>query len=283
MKILSCTVLVGIVALGQGCSPLKGEEVDLPVAGVILPHHALVEPFMEDFLEEMRAQAGMEAVERVILISPNHFGYGYANLQTLSSEFQSVDEAWPLEGALQERLIQRSSLEAVSDDFYLEHGITVPWALLKEHWPEATLLPITIKPGTSQAELDRLIQALEQEDLQRTVVVGSIDFSHLTPESIAAENDAATVTWLTAIPEDSTTWHAALEQLAHPESLVKVEGAVAMDSPETLYVVLKLMEARGFTAFTLWQRTSSAALTGIEDPLQNTSHLFGWFAEEESR
>lgn len=162
----------------------------------------------------------------------------------------------------------------------VEHGITVSWALLKEVFPNASLVPITIKPGTSQGELDRLIEGMMELEIENTLVVASIDFSHYVPEEIAVSNDTQTVGWLESLSSTTTEpleWYEALQILAYPNNLLLYPDAVAMDSPESLYVLARLMDASDSTTFILWKRTSSASLTGITDPTQNTSHLFGWF------
>lgn len=253
--------------LGAGCTPAHSPE-DFEVRGVIMPHHLVVEADMRTFLAETEIDT---SVDRIILLSPNHFGYGFNNLRTTD---QLPESLLPIDTEAVQALTTASPLEIEPELFELEHGVMALVPLLAERFPEATLVPILTKDGTPQHTLDRLVDILLTLDLTHTLVVGSIDFTHQAAEDIALENDRHTLQWL---GEEEPVDYATVMALKGSADATTNPNSVAMDSPETLYLLARLMEAQDARPFDLWKRTSSASLAEGLAPSENTSHLFGWF------
>ena len=252
-RLILIAILLGGASL-NGCSSLGVSEPS-PVYGGILPHHLLVEKEIDAFYKTLENPN----IDRIIVISPNHFNYGYNAIRT-------TDETLGAGGV--------AALE--TKNFELEHGITVHETFIKKYFPKASVTPVIIKFGTEQTRLDRLVDQIVRMDLTHTLILASIDFTHMDPESIAVKNDERTLSWLNQISEKPILLEE-VRQLAKTTNPEPAWDSVAMDSPESLYVLVRVMQAKGATSFKKWARTSSASLIPGLDPSQNTSHIFGTF------
>lgn len=244
MEKIKVAFLALTILLTAGCNtPVKA-------TGLLVPHHL----FVESQIEEFYTINSSEEVEKIILLSPNHFDYGFSYVQTTTE----------LDGAtLDIDFIQNSSLEINTTTFDLEHGITNHLPYIAEYFPNAKIIPIRIKESTPEATLNSLISTLPQDAL----VIASIDFSHEQLEEKALASDTKTIEWLEN-PGNFTL--ETIRELAETGE----ECSTNIDSPESLYVLLKLMPP---SQFALWQRTSSASLGNNPDLPENTSHIFGVF------
>lgn len=244
-----------------GCQ--SSSSLGQSVRGAIVPHHTLVEHEMEAFYSEI---ADPEA-RHVILISPNHYGFGFNYVQT--------DE---VRGPAADILVNQGVLIPESEDFDQEHGIYVHMPFLEKYFPKAEVIPITVKVGTPQSVLDELIDGLTTyADSDGTYVIASIDFSHYVTEEIALMNDERTKTWLMDWEERPSEF--SLADLAEVQSPIVAynDDSIAIDSIESLYVLLKLMERSGGRDFDFWKRTSTTTVLEMNDPDFNTSHIFAKF------
>lgn len=241
--------------------------------GVILPHHLLVEGFMDEFYQNL----ALNKYKRVVIVSPNHFSYGFRYIQssaTLDTEHQSP----ALDIASIKALKTAGTIFVEPKNFTKEHGIHTHYRFINKYFPDATIVPIILKQNTPQENLDRLVKAITALDLSDTLIVASIDFTHYTAEKFALKNDERTIDYLKMWSKNplQPDLFSKTQKLAHGLDQT-IPGAVAMDSPETFYTLLQLMQKTSTTNFNLWKRTSSASLTGIQDPAENTSHLFATF------
>lgn len=296
-KLFKTTLVLIIFALVLAWAPLGVPVHKTIQGGMIVPHHLLVKDWMERFYEDQSTRYGIKNngysnIERIILLSPNHFGYGYDWIQSTDIP-PGQDIIPPSAATLDGHSIYRLSLSGAFSieptHFYREHGITAELQYLERFFWGAAILPITFKEGTPQAKLDALVEELielQQRDPRKTLVVASIDFTHVEEEKYALENDNRTIEFLQSLSIAPSTDYRlqttdfsldALRSLALTTDPVPLDGAVAMDSPETLYVLLKLMDRAHKPNFTLWQRTSSASLIPGLPAEDNTSHIFGSF------
>jgi AmmeMemoRadiSam system protein B len=264
---------IGLVA----CGNLQvTNQVTLEYKAAIIPHHLFVSGYMRDIYERI----GSEEVKRVVLISPDHFGIGRSDVSSLEGELVWEDVALGIDEAFVQELVEREVLGIYPPVFKLEHGVGVHLSFIEEHFPAAKVVPITIKQGSDEAGLEALVDELTAvlaDDSAETIFIASIDFTHYVAEKIAAVNDARTIEWL-------EQWGAGEVdvELAEVRKLAVTlggdhEDGVAMDSPESLYVLLRLMEEFGERGFELMKRSSTNALMESNSPLDNTSHIFGLF------
>lgn len=245
------------------------------IKGIVLPHHLLVENYIDD-LYKLTSEKDPN-ISRIILLSPNHFGYGFSYIQSTNQAFTPKNSP-RLDKNFIENLSQKTPLKIDQSYFEKEHGIMSELPFIKKYFPNAKIVPIRIKPTTPQSQLDPLIKEISSTDLSRTLIIASIDFTHSESEETAVKNDNRIITWLEDWAKGSQKADfQEIKKLAKSISKT-VQDSVAMDSPESFYILTKLMEHESAKTFTLFKRTSSASLLNIKDPLQNTSHIFGTFS-----
>lgn len=270
-SILSLSVLIISALFGcQATTKTNPPQANSPFEGALIPHHLLVEPIIESFYQELSDPS----IERIILLSPNHFNYGYYAIRSTTEALNKDPKANIIEVDAIQKLKKETSMAIEPKNFEKEHGITVHLPFIQKHFPQATLIPLILKKETSEKQLDNLIEGLLSLEHKNTLVIASIDFTHYEAETIALKNDQRI---LEALEEWNQEKRYTLEEIQNlAKSLGSSYEGVSMDSPETFYVLLKLMENTK-NEFHFWKRTSSTSFTGILDPKQNTSHLYGKF------
>lgn len=247
-----------------GCAQSAPEQSQPTVRGAIFPHHNIV----GEQIDAMYAEIANPETERVILISTNHFNKGYHYIQAID-RLESIS----IDTELIKKLEETNTVRANAPSLQGEHGLTVHTNRIKKHFPNASLVPLAIKWETPQKTLDKLIQSLQSENLENTVIIASIDFSHYVSEEGAMDNDTRTMEWLKGW-ENGTSNLTNLDQFWDLEESTQFDTDIstAIDSPETLYVLTNLIPTP--EKVEIWKRTSSASMFGLNSPMQNTSHIF---------
>ncbi len=284
-------LLVCCLLLSTGCqqlsSPVSTTETKFPqgdgvtvakVKGMILPHHLLVSAYIDKFYTEIARE---NSYDRVVILSPNHFGYGFNYVQT-TDQVEGVKGA---EGVALDRqsikLLDESDLAAIEPkDFGQEHGIYVHYPFVKKYFPEAKIVPITVKNNTSCIKLDELAAKLEELDQLsggKTLFLASLDFTHYSAESLAAQNDWRTIKWLETPPASADLCESSKMVSASLDT--ETPDAVAIDSAPVIYLMTKLMKDSGSGNFQLWARTSSCSMIKSLPGKDNTSHIFGYYPQ----
>lgn len=273
--LLASALIIG--ALVFGVSKGNNEKnANKKVIGTIIPHHLLVENQMDQFYQKL-AKENPE-ISKIILISPNHMGRGLNFLQTTDN---FSDLGLPTgQASLPDinQLVNHSPLYLEPKSFEKEHGIYNHLPFLKKYFPRARLIPIIIKLQTPENRLQMLISDLQKIITTDTLIIASVDFTHYESEKIALENDNRTIAWLESLDSDkiSKTSLEDVRDLAKSPNKNTYE-AVAFDSPESLYLLIKLLNHYNATDFSLYKRTSTLSLTKLTNFLDNTSHIFGEF------
>lgn len=244
------------------------ESIQSGVRAVIIPHHLLVKSFMDKFYKQL---AEKNSYKRIVILAPNHFGYGFNFVQTTDvaagEGLKNIRIKIDIEQA--EKLNKEKAAFLEPKLFEREHGVYTHFPFIEKYFPNAEILPIIIKKATPENNLSILIDKLKMLDDGETLFLTSLDFSHYTGEEMAVLNDLRMMDWLDTDEEKSL-----LEALEISKSADQSNQSVAVDSPESLYVLVKLMEKGEFN---FWARTSSMSMIEGLSPLENTSHIFGYF------
>jgi AmmeMemoRadiSam system protein B len=217
---------------------------------------------VEGWIDRFYGTLENSSIDHIVLISPNHFNHGHSAIRTTDKAFAA----------------QSSLLTNELTDFDLEHGISVHTPYLDSYFPHARVTPIMIKNGVQESRLNTLADELAELDPAHTLMLASIDFTHMDPEKVALENDDRTVAFLNDLSSTTLNLDRVIN-LAETTNPAPEWDSVAMDSPETLYVMARVMKAWNATTFELWARTSSASLIEGLTSMDNTSHVFGTFSQ----
>ncbi|MDP2643271.1 MAG: AmmeMemoRadiSam system protein B [Candidatus Peregrinibacteria bacterium] len=268
--------LITLIFIGCTTKAIPEPQNPITIKAIIVPHHLLVENYIDDFYKQISEKN--PNVEKIILISPNHFDYGNRYIQSTTS---LTDKDGTRINIDKNEIAKLSQTEAFSIEpiyFEKEHGIMNELIFTNKYFPNAEIIPIRIKNGTTKNHLDKLTNELSKIITPNTLIIISTDFTHYTNEKIALENDQKFIKYFENLNETKEINFDEIKKLAQ-SSKIDSPDAVADDSPESLYAALKLIQKENALVFTFFKRTSSASLLALPNPLDNTSHLFGEFSK----
>lgn len=226
--------------------------------GVILPHHLIVADQLAKFY------SGLAAVTQprlVVIISPNHYENGKADIQTCRNcEFQTTNGPVEMDIKFTDTLVKDGIANFGDETFIKEHGIYNHAPFIKKFFPEAKIVPIVLKWKIPKEKTEALAEWLNKNLPADSLVLASVDFSHYIPVEAADFHDWSSYATIKNFDYDNVY-------------------DLEIDSPSSIYTVLKLMEASGY------KKAERFAHTNLQDYVSHrestTSHqFFGFFKGE---
>ena len=229
---------------------------DHVVAGVI-PHHLLAADLIANFFQNLEG----ENYDLVVLVGPNHFLTGQSDIiisaydwQTPYGILQHDDEA------LDELLNADLGIKAEEDVMESEHSINSEVAFIKKTFPQATFLPLILKPKVNEQTAEKLAQKLfDIAQGKKTLVLASVDFSHYKNSQQAQQDDKKSISAITNFDFFD---------------IYNIE----VDSPPSIYTLLKFSQLSG-ADFELLDNSNSAILVDKLDLVSTTSYVTGYFVQ----
>ncbi len=169
-------------------SYLKQEVEPQPAIGIMVPHAGYV------YSGAIAGQtfAWVQVPDRVVLLGPNHTGYGAMQAVYPAGSWQTPLGDAAIDEALAAQIIAVCD-EAVSDELAhrYEHSLEVQVPFIQMRAPRARLVPICL----GHAPLDRLLdfgrnlgRLLASQDAP-TLLVASTDMTHFEAAEVARERD----------------------------------------------------------------------------------------------
>jgi len=163
------------------------------IAGGVVPHHLLAKEIIQKFFEDIFSN---EKPETVILLSPDHF-----NNKTLCKEgsFITVElntetfEKIKVDNFLLKNLQEKIEFCFNNSFIAQEHGITNLLPYIEKYSPQTKILPILVPSNTSKEKIASLIEAINSQSPQKTIVIASVDFSHYLPKDVAEFHDRKSI------------------------------------------------------------------------------------------
>ena len=164
-------------AFASTLTSVAATEKQTILAG-ITSHHFLAKNLIANFFQGINNSN----IERVILISPDHFNYtihdhtlahsSLLNWQTpfsiLNSDQNSID-----------KLNEQSLITLKNTAFRNEHGIYTLIPFIKYYFPEAEVVPLILNPKKPNPEFFDFGQTIKKDlDSSSTLLIVSSDFSH---------------------------------------------------------------------------------------------------------
>lgn len=226
-------------------------------AGAILPHHAMTA------IEVARFYKGLTEVanpDRFVIFCPNHFEYGSEPLITadnirFDTEYGDLD----VDSQFIKRIASAGLVAVQNEAFPAEHGIHFHSTFIRKYFPRATIVPVLSAWLSDKEENDRLTEYLISSTDENTFFIASVDFSHYNPKAVADFHDETSIT--------------AIHNFDY-EKLYDLE----VDSPSSLYMLLKTMGARGYCRPRVFNHTNSDSFIG-HGQSHTTSHFYIGFFE----
>ncbi len=169
------------------------------VRAVVVPHHLTASHLIADGINLFAVQE----IETVIVIAPNHFETGRAEVQTSFYGWETEEGVVASDQKTVSHLLQQlaanNTLLAVNDHTIAnEHGIAGLMPFIAHYLPQAQLIQLALSRSVDIEQLQLLTQAFvsakEQGllDWDKTAIVGSVDFSHYLLPQEAQEKDIVT-------------------------------------------------------------------------------------------
>lgn len=224
------------------------------VKGIIVNHHLLAADLIAGTIENIATTAPVT----VILISPNHFGAGDGDIIASVEQWETPYGMLPSDCKSIEQLQTASLLNVDERPFIKEHGISGIVPFIKRSLPNAKVIPIIVKDRASDQAIDQLVTTLNQTVGEKTIVIGSFDFSHYVTDAVAMEWDKDSIRAI-------KTFDYGLVKKLH------------IDSIPGLRLMLKYMDRVGAKNFTVTAHTDSGQLLGNPALEETTSYVDGIF------
>ena len=224
----------------------------------ILPHHLMFPEYIAEYFEKL---AETQHIDTFVVIGPNHFDRGKKSIAV--SEYGYTTPYGHLEPDSQmiDYLLDGSYLGWDVSAFDQEHSVSSLVPFIKKSFPNAEIVPITLKLRTSQSSLDELVEDLVELSGPGVFVLGSIDFSHMMNWYVAQFHDELSRTVIETLDFDAI-------------------DEVEIDSPPTLYTVMKYASEIGAEDVEIVNHSNSAEKLNGEDYInETTSHFYIAFGD----
>ncbi|MBE6992369.1 MAG: AmmeMemoRadiSam system protein B [Ruminococcaceae bacterium] len=225
------------------------------VTAGIIPHHGTASGMIASFFETLT-----ESYDTVILIGPNHYEE--------VSAIVYADCGWHTEkgdilcdSEFVQMLKNDLTVDADAANKAVQNDHSIGWHLpyIADYLPESKLAAIMLRQEASETELKGLAQMVADYAAENKVLlIGSVDFSHYLMPDEAREMDELTKSVISA---------------ADYGRLMRLDSN-NVDSPKTVYVVMKALELMGAQLQLLDQSISYEQAGGTEldvDPEEGTT------------
>jgi MEMO1 family protein len=228
------------------------------VCGGILTHHFLASGLMVRFFATLRADTSPETI---ILLGPNHFHQGTANISISSLPWKTPFGVLQTDRQLVLAISEAIRLPEDPEAFSGEHSVGVLIPFLKYYFPRSRVVPVLIDVNAKACDLSRLRAVLSSAlKNPNTLLLLSMDFSH---DSVAAVADARD--------------RQAREVISSMDAS-KTNG-LHVDSRKGLWLLLKSLKEAGCDEVQFNEHTNSARLTGKLQQPNVTSYFTVYFLD----
>ena len=172
-----------------------------PIAGVV-NHHVLASDLLARFFSTLRA--ARSDLQRIIIISPDHFKSGDATISIGRENYISQGKNIAVDEDAVETLTRLGVAVTGSRQlFEREHGIGALVPFIAVTFPDITIVPIAIRADVNRSDMEKLGRALKSLLNDKTFVLISSDMSHYLSENDALANDRETLSWLETLNADN--------------------------------------------------------------------------------
>lgn len=226
------------------------------ISAMIVPHHDLDKADRDELFSKI---SGDIKAKTVILVSTNHFNSGNGNIITTKKEWQLSTGKIQANSNIVDGLIDAKIAENNENSFSEEHGIKNILPDIAQYFPKTNLVPIIIKPGTSDVDVAKLNQTLTNVCKEDCLLVSSVDFSHYQPGALANIHDDLVIRALNNLEK---------------ERLVRSE----VDSKETLKLSILWAKSQETEKFNLFKNTNSGLIENNRDG-ESTSYVLGYYSK----
>jgi poly-gamma-glutamate synthesis protein (capsule biosynthesis protein) len=234
-------------------------KTSLSVSSFITPHHLVADKLIENIFSEVARQNKRQKIDRVILVSPNHFNVGQGEIIVADNSLLGEGNNFRVDKVGLQKLLAIDFVHKDANAFYKEHGIKGLLPFVQKYFPDTAVINLMIKDGTSAEKMKRLarvVSGLEGE----TLVILSSDFSHYLSSSISRWHDKKAVD--------------IISHFDYP-AVYNLET----DCTPGLYFLMKFSELQNYKQFVWVNNSNSSQILGGDFVGENTSYVTGYFSK----
>lgn len=170
------------------------------IAGVV-NHHVLAADILARFFRAVKL--ARPDVQRFIIISPDHYGVGLADISTHERPYRVANRLIFIDTTSTKQLITDDFAVLENGGMYeLEHGVGALIPFLAHEFPEASVVPLSIRGISDRSKARELGKRLVSLVDEKTFVIISADMSHYLDEVTALKKDELTASWLQSLDSD---------------------------------------------------------------------------------
>lgn len=232
---------------------VAGDVYEDKIYGGIVSHHLITSPEIASFFLNLKKQSP----QTVVIIGPNHFNAGNSNISISAYPYRTPWGTVYPENDYVSELIKSRAVYNNEDAFTREHSISALVSFVSYYLPNTKIVPIIIKKGTKQEDIDKLAQNLDLILSEDDIVVASVDFSHHLDQNSAKFHDKMSVDAISSFDYDR---------------VLKSE----IDSPASISVLLKYLERREKQKM-IYKNINSADISKDAFSEDVTSYVFARF------
>ena len=234
----------------------KGDvfQSDTPIKGGIVPHHLVSGHTIAAFFSALVPQDP----STIVLIGPSHFTRGQKRVFTTMRDWKTPYGVVEADEDVIVTLKKHGLVTIDEDVIKEEHSIYSILPFIKKSLPDATIVPLIVEQGVDLRTLDTLIATLIDQVPKDAVFVSSVDFSHYQTRNVAGFHDV----------------HA--KHIINTFDYARLK-TLEIDSQESVYMVLQLMEHYGTQKVVHERHTNSADIGYAPYTLETTSHYSPYF------
>ena len=232
---------------------IPGNVSDEKIYGGIVSHHFLVAKEIAKFFSTFKKQPP----KVIVIVGPNHFNVGNGDILVSDYPYKTPwGIVYPEKNYIEE-LLNKKVVYQDEDPFSREHSISALVGLIKYYLPETKIIPIIVKRGVSVEKVEILAQSLNEILPENSVVISSVDFSHHLNKVASQFHDERSISAIKSFD---------FGRILNSE----------IDSPASIYTVLRYLELRGAQKM-IYKNVNSADFTGNIFLDDVTSYLFAHF------
>lgn len=227
---------------------------DKVYAGII-PHHLMPKDKIAAWFLGLKDTD----YETVILIGPNHFEAGEADIIISQAKWDTPYGELLPDIKLSDNLLKSKNINLDEKPFANEHSISGLVPFIKKSLPQAKIVPIILKNKAKTTNLDNLVNNLASLIIkEKTLILASVDFSHFQTDLVSNFHDDLSQNVIETFD---------FERIHNLE----------IDSPASIYTVLKYLEKIDAQKSQLAFHTDSSELLKQADKA-GTSHFYYYFS-----
>jgi len=239
---------------------VEGED-QLRVCSFITPHHLVGNKLIDNIFSEAAEQNKGQKIDRIILVSPNHFNVGQGGVIVADGSLQEKGSIFETDKIMLQELLALDFVQGDKNAFYKEHGIRGLLPFVEKYFPDTKLLNIMVKDGTVSNDMEKLAQSVMGAG-GNTLVILSSDFSHYLSRTVSDWHDEKAVD--------------IISNFDYP-AVYNLET----DCVTGLYFLMKFSELQNYKQFTWVDNSNSSQVYKKDFVGENTSYVTGYFSESE--